>query len=79
MNIDFVLSCLRSVKLNADKDRKQLEFIIGVELLNEIMKHLTMVNATNYKDIKLYGSKVHVDFVHENIIKICEVKQIIYF
>ena len=78
MDIDFVISWLRSVKLNADKEGKQLEFIMGVEILNQIMNHLTLVNATNYKDIKLYGCKVHVDFVHENIIKICEVKQIVY-
>ena len=79
METRIIIEWLKSVKFNQQSEDCQIEFIIGEDIINDICDYLTMQRPRYYKDIQLFGSLVHVDFLHPRIVKICEVTQICYF
>lgn len=73
MNIDKTIKYIRALILQMEMEGCDVEIIMGEYVVDEIMKHLMLQTPRNYKDIKLFGSTVHVDFMNPKALKICKV------
>ena len=81
MDINFIINFIRQQKEILESEGAETEIILGVYVLDEIMNFLLLQLPTtkrNYKDIKLFGSTVHVDFKNINVVKICKVTTKLY-
>ncbi len=78
MDLDFYIEYIKQNKALLEHEGAKVEIIIGKEVLDEIMSYLFYSIPLDYKDIKLFGSTVHIDFKDTRVIKITKVCTQIY-
>lgn len=77
MDVKFWIDYIKHLKFELECEGADTEIILGQEVVDEICDYLQKQRPRNYKDLRLFGSVVHVDFMNTRQIKVCKVCTII--